>query len=54
MDILNWDRLFEDYNNNYSYQMIEKVVDNNIEVEEDGRMDNTLMDDETVESDNME
>jgi len=31
MDIL----FVEDYNNNYSYRMIEKVEDNNIEVEDD-------------------
>jgi hypothetical protein len=37
MDIL----FVEDYNNNYSYQMIGKVVNNNIEVVEDDMMDNT-------------
>jgi hypothetical protein len=37
----NLDILLEDYNNNYSCLRIVKVMDNNIEVEEDDMLDNT-------------
>lgn len=44
-----------DYNNNYSHRVIEEVENNNIEAEdEDDIVDNTLMNDETVDSDKME
>ncbi len=48
------DTLLKDYNNNYSHRMIDEVENNNIEVEEDDTVDNTLMNDETVELDKME
>lgn len=51
----NWNRYSTDRNNNYSHRMIEEMEYNNIEVEEkDDKMDNTWMDDGTVELDTLE
>ena len=51
----NWNRYSMDHNNNYSHRMIEEMKYNNIEVEErDDKMDNTWMDDETIELDTLE
>lgn len=53
--IAHWNTYSMDHNNNYSHRMIEEMVYNNIEVEElDDKMDNTWMDDGTVELDILE